>query len=258
MIMIGELKDDNIKWNASRAINGLRASRAVATEPLMKALESDDWQTRQAAAVILSQDANVKPTPQLIKVLVEGLRADALPRENREGRDKRYTMIFNAKSSMLALIRYGREAREQVAAALDSDDLQQRFLAAVILGFARQQSESQRVAEILIPHLKDNRIESDAVMAACALYRMGGPIRPYVEAALRNAPDSQSRGLLRLILLDLKEPPINNNDYARRKGMQTAVKGIHDPVAWLTPYQFSLRWGDSMTVENRDTPSEQK
>lgn len=127
------------------------------------------------------------------------------------------------------------KAEPLLIGALKSDDLQQRFFAAAALGWAgKGTADVDRIAAILVPHLKDNRISGDAVIAGGALFRLGKAVAPKLTEALRTATDEQQSDFLRLILRDLQDPPKTDRDFEKRRGSIRAMPDINDPVAGLS------------------------
>ena len=167
--LVEDLRDDDTDWNCLYALGELRELGLKAKPELEKALESTDLQQRQAAAVLLSGIKGYEPTEKMLVVLVEGLANDQFPYEHRFQRDGSYTYLFNASCGVTFLAEHAESAEALLINAMESKDLQQRFLAAVALGFGGRSKGARRGAEILIPHLRDNRIPCDAVLAAGAL-----------------------------------------------------------------------------------------
>ncbi len=231
--LVEQLRDDDVRWNAMEASESLRRLGWRAVPALESALASEDWQQRQMAADVLRSVAGYKPSPAMLRVEVEGLRHDELPRQRR-GR-RAYTFVFNAKRGAEHLLRHVREAEPLLTAALVSEDQQQRFLCAYILGCAGRDEHAAAVAGVLLPHLRDNDVRNDAIMAAAALYRLGPKVRPYVVAA-RPSADRQARQLIDLILINLDEgPPQTWEELDARKRMHRVTRLRHDPVAQHDP-----------------------
>ena len=83
--LIADLKDDEVRHNAGNAMVELMAMRPLPVQALEKALESDDFQQRQAAADILRSWSDAPPSRRLLEVTVEGLADDGFP-NSRDGR----------------------------------------------------------------------------------------------------------------------------------------------------------------------------
>lgn len=251
--LVEDLRGDDTEWNCHAALGELRELGLKARPELERALESTDLQQRQAAALLLSAVEGYEPTENLLEVLVEGLANDQFPYERLFHQEGTYTYIFNASCGVRYLAEHAVKAESRLIKALESRDLQQRFLAAVALGFGGRSNAAIRAASILIPHLRDNRIPCDAVLAAGALYRFGPAVSPALVKALDAPVDRQQAEVLRLILRDLNQPPVTAEDFRARRGSQRICAGWADPVVSLRLDQVSLDWGSRMTEKNRDT-----
>lgn len=251
--LVEDLRDDDTDWNCLYSLNQLRQMGLKAKPELERALESTDLQQRQGAAVLLCGIEGSEPSERLLDVLVEGLANDQFPYEHRFQREGSYTYLFNASCGVKFLADHADKAETKLIKAMESSDLQQRFLAAVALGFGGRSNAAIRAAAILIPHLRDNRIPCDAVLAAGALYRFGTTVSPALVKALDAPVDRQQAEVLRLILRDLNRPPVTAEDFKERRGSQHICEGFADPVATIGLDQVSLRWGSRMTERNRDT-----
>jgi hypothetical protein len=234
--LVEQLRDDDRDWNAMRAMRALGEFDAPPLEELYAALDSGDWQLRQLAARVLwrfihppyweQQEPQGEVTQRLIEVSVEGLQGDRLPYDRQ--RDK-YTYAFNAAEGFHNLRRHARQAEAQLAAGLDSDDYQQRFLCALTLGFGGVSSQAKAVSRVLLPHLRDNDIPEDAKWCTAALYRLGKPVEPFLRAALENA-DAQQRKLIELLLLDLERPPQTAGEFESRRAYNDISSAVFDPA----------------------------
>jgi hypothetical protein len=227
--LIADLADDDVRWNAHRAMWRLRKIGSAAEEQLEAALFSHDWQQRQIAAHCLRGLEGYEPSDRMLEVTVEGLRDDDLPSEGRRDHRGAYTYVFNAKSGTEYLLGHAEAAGPFLLDGLRSDDAQQRFLSAFILGHAGLTSGLPEGAPILLEHLRDNDIGGDAIMSAAALYRFGPDVMPHLLAALPDA-DAQQAQLVNLILLDLTDPPENEQELRARKSMQNVTSVCYDPV----------------------------
>jgi len=193
---VAALRHDEIRYNAVEAWGTLTYgwARDQFTEQLRQALRSDDWQQRQLAAHILHR-RDVAADPILVAVTVEGLRDDAsfMPP------DRPNLMLANAKSGTAYLLRHPEAIREELYAALGSDDSQQRFLSAVILGHLGSGDAARRICAILIPHLADNRLPGDGVYAALGIYGLRQDALPWIERVRARSRDPQQRTVLTAI-----------------------------------------------------------
>jgi hypothetical protein len=227
--LIADLADDDVPWNAHHAMWRLQEIGTAAEGQLEAALLSHDWQQRQIAAHCLRGLEDYEPSDRLLEVTVEGLRDDDLPAETREGRRVAYTYVFNAKYGMRYLLEHVRRAEPLLLDGLRSDDEQQRFLCAFILGYAGFSSGIPEGAPVLLAQLRDNDITDDAIMGAAALYRFGPEVMPHLLAALSEADDQQAR-LINLILLDLTDPPQTKQELWARKKLHDVTEIYYDPV----------------------------
>ena len=213
------------------------------------ALDSAHLQQRHAAAQLLRKFPEVPASERLIAVTVDGLRNDTIPGKQVEG----VRLAVANAAGFGWLIEHIEATRGALVPALASDDLQQRFLAAVCLGATADRDHVARIAQILIPHLRDNQIAGDALMAGCALYRLGPAARTALTEA-RAAADAQQGQIIDLILFDLANPPRSEADFKKRKGMQTVWGDLYDPIAWFKPQDLEIGWRGTMTEARRDVP----
>jgi hypothetical protein len=182
-----------------------------AVPALDKALHRGDYQTRQYAAEVLDRlDDEYEPSIKFLEVLVEGMAHDDYP--NRWSYDhKRFeplgshiqAYMQNAyrglnffRNSDLAYVEL---AMPFLTAALGSTDGQQRFLSALVLAEHAVEEYAGIVAPILVAHLADNRLATDAGNAAPALANLGDSARPYLERA-KSSSDAQQAELASKIL----------------------------------------------------------
>lgn len=228
--LIDDLRDDDVRWNASNALQELSRMNPPPIDELEAALHSDDWQQRQLAASALRLMPRYRPSRAFCRVTVEGLRDDDLPRDHPEnGDDATMTWVYNATYGVKHLLEHPRIATQELAEGLAFPDMQGRFWCAFVLGMTGRHQYVDDAAPILIEHLGDNQFGSDGVYAAAALYRFGMPVLPYLESA-RFGADQQKRSLIDLIVLDLFSPPRSASDFAKRASMHNASELYHDPV----------------------------
>lgn len=253
--LVSDLRADDTRWNAIEAMDALGRLPEPPIDELERALHADDWQQRQIAATLrwryiypwswLSEDDNLPAwrlvstgtvTRRLLEVTVEGLRSDTLPRDREQDR---YTPVSNAADGYRALVKNAEAARDLLEAGLQSDDYQQKLLCALALGTAGVSASAERAAPILIPHLRDNDIPEDAKFAIFALYRFGDAVIPLLQTALADADEQQAEAI-RLLLLNLREPPKTWADMEQRKDMQRITSVAHDPS--ITMIQDHFYW----------------
>lgn len=199
-----------------------------AAPELEKALASPDWRQRQVAANCLCE-LHVAPSRKLWEVCIEGLKDDRLPFNGQ-----RYTDICNARSSTVMLIANAEQAEDLLVAAMNSTDGQQRFLAAFALGYAGRGLSAARVVEVLAPHLRDNTIPCDALLAGMALYRMGPAALKPLAAQLPGA-DTQAHRLIEAIMRDITAPPKDDAECRRRAELFDVRKDYGDDP-WFIPH----------------------
>lgn len=202
-ILVGYLHSDGIRGNAIAAANELVNRKVERKIPLLEeALQSHDWQQRQMAAELLRRTDEYPPTDRLIEVTVEGLRDDEFPVD-----DQGYTIfLFNAYFGTRYLIKHPNEGTKYLEDSLESDDAQQRFLAAYILASTERGEDKQKIAEILLPHLHDDNIPGNAIMSVYALYHLGAEIIPLLQMR-EDSTDHQERAAIIYLLNNLKNPP---------------------------------------------------
>ncbi len=273
--LIADLKSSTPDPRPRDALHTLLSLGVPALLPLYAALDSPDFRQRQLAAAVLramdgitldgehpfSSDSlppKITPTPALLRVCIEGLKDDALP--GVTSGDREYgerPLVFNAASGTRFLIKHAALAEPLLADALKSTDLQQRFCAAIILGFVALPRHAETICAILIPHLRDNSIRGDALWASCALYHLGRAAELHLLAASLRPVDQQQRELLALILADIREPLSSPAASARRAAPARAILkrgGPLDPLLTFDQYSLQMEWESTMTQHNRDTP----
>lgn len=252
--LIEQLRDDDIRRNLISARAALLTHPDLTPEILYNALNHEDWQVRQVICKIIwnrGSDREVwtprsKPgedwagvdkhyypadpayeiTEDLVRVTVEGLRNDTTPidRPRRRG-----LVYYNASFGVSKLIPIAQEWRHLIEPALLSDDPQQQFLAAYILGCGGVDQSVVKVSEILLPHLRDNDIREDAKWAVHALGGFGPPILPLLRDALVDA-DEQQRSLIQLLITNLLDPPTTQAQLQDRSRYNTITSTVSDPA----------------------------
>lgn len=234
--LIDDLHDDDVRFNAIHAWRELLLRRGPEKiAPLEKALDSEDWQQRQIAADIL-RNADIhgrvddyQPPDRLIEATVEALRHDLLPGWfSGEGQ----VLLYNATEAMRYLLFHPQLGTGLLEKALNSEDRQQRFLAAFVLGATGRSAQIERITEILIPHLKHDSLRLNACMATHALYGLGESVIPYL-SDYRDSPDEQQRAAVRLIFMDLKSPPQTKEELLSRRKHHNLSTVKPDPAFQL-------------------------
>lgn len=234
--LVIDLGDDATDNNAGRAFELLAALGPPAFPFLREGLSSGDHQRRQLCGQLL-REGYAFPTPDLIRVSVEGLANDGLSQRD---------FWANASSSARFLVKVVDRALPQLRAGMDSEDGQQRFLCAVVVGFARESRLAAIAAPILTEHMADNDVGEDAGLAAAALFALGDPARPYLERAMAEG-DAQARDLARLVLLDLSGPPGSPEAWEERRRLNRVTSRAYSPTSsygiWdVGSVQFPPAW----------------
>jgi LysM repeat protein len=193
----------------------------VAIPALEQALIHGDYQTRQAAANLLcrlvrDEKAYIMPSQQFLKILVEGMAHDQYPSYSP-------TLLWvrnaeNALSYFRAHPQQVLRAAPYLEAGMLSTDGQQRLLSAVLLAEHGTPRYPPQVAEVLSWHLADNRLGSDATLAAPALVALGETSRPWLEH-LRDIGDQQQQTYAKRILRHLDRPSASPGEGRRLSSM---------------------------------------
>jgi hypothetical protein len=227
--------------NASNAMWRLSVM-PEAEAALQEALRSADWQHRQLACSTLHElwynRRGVSITHDLLRVTVEGLGDDALPYETC------YTHVTNARSGFWFLcdLPDPSMAESALATGMASLDRQRRFLCAAAAGATGRTRLIEQAAPILIEHLHDNDIESDATLAVGALYRFGARVTPYLQECAATG-DAQAQRLARLVLEDVDPafvgPPQADSGLFRR---DPVTESVANPARELVVKTIDIRW----------------
>jgi len=195
--LVEDLRDDEIKGNAGRAVEALRVAGPEALEPLQRALRSNDFQQRQLAGVVLAGRKDAPATQPFADVLVEGLGDDD-PDAPVHGSIDIYTgfdlqtccrEVLSTRPALFAL------ALPRLAPLVDAPNDWLRFNVARV--FAAQRSEVARepVLATLIGHLADNLDSRDGRISLRAIAGFGADALPALERTWPGQ-DDQQRALL--------------------------------------------------------------
>lgn len=219
---IEDLRDDNIRGNATTALRRLRQLDRSMIPVLERALTSPDVQQRHLVAEVL-YGLDAPASRLLVEVAVQALGHDVSRVIVATG------LASPAASATRYLADHTAAALAELRFGLGSADPQQRFLCAFLLAQGGHALDADVVCRELIEHLADNHIQGDALMATHGLYRLGErgqtsarAWRPYV--------DEQARALLDLIDLDLRTPPRDRRELAHRGTLQRVTSVYHDPA----------------------------
>lgn len=225
-LLIIALRDDGVHWNGARARSLLASLGETAVTSLLRgALDDADYQCRQAVAGLLRQMED-DPSERLVAVTIEGLLTDRSAPGRPVGID---FWGNNVRSCVRWLVTHPGIGDAPLRAALGSTDLQQRFYAAWLLGMRGDATSTEALCQELIPRLRSDEVDADAVWAIRALYRLGPSAAPLAQAALATA-DEQQAACLNLLLRDWSDPPRSRGEAAKRGRLKLSVM-YHDP-AW--------------------------
>lgn len=213
--LVADLADDGVRWNASDAM--LPLSRMPEAVPALEAaLDAPDWQQRQLAAALLRHLGDGPPSARLLEVCVEGLRDDDLPYG-----ETGTLFIFNASDGFQFLIEHAADAEPMLRRGLRATDRQQRLLAAGVLAYAGRVEFNVGLAgdlmRVLLPHLRDNDMRGDAILAGAAILRIGRPALPALQRQQGRGDAQQNRLVDRLIEF-IRRPPLDDGEVGARLG----------------------------------------
>ena len=215
-----DLKEDHTRWNATNThYTFLQGKTAVNIDVLQKAFEEGDSQSKTSLVEIVKR-RNIRPWDLVIKRVVEDLKND-------RGEGHYYFRIGNAKSATIYLLNWWTLAEPYIRNALTSDDSQQQFRAAIIVGFAGSTKDMKAALPILMPHIYDNKIMGDARLAVPALYHFGPKVVPLLLQELENA-DEQAHAILLHIIERLEYP--NRLYHECRHQLPWITNVANDPV----------------------------
>jgi hypothetical protein len=231
--LVRDLRDDDARWNAHRALRLLEKLGVEADGPLLRTLYGGDDQARVLAARIL-RSRQFPPSRELLWACVEDLRDDADTVDW-------YLCGRNARGAADYLVNWAPEAREFLRVAMCGGDRQQRLLAAAVVGHAADTDMIDFAAPILIEHLRDNDVDGDAKVAAPALYRFGVEVLPYLRAHA-DSDDAQARAIVRSIIERLEHP--ERSIHRLRNPMPRITVSTSDPLGDMVigSSTSDLRW----------------
>jgi hypothetical protein len=276
--LIAELGDDGVLWNAQTAIKAIMSYPNSPIDRLYEALDDPDGQIRQIACDLLwnirgfegitskhndmvyttyrrwipnANDPNCpawrftkKPevTPRLVAVTTEGFKDDGTPYD-RSLEPRRALMYTDAIHGLYRLAPIAQDWQAELEAAAQSKDSQQRFFAALTLAIGGVEDSIEIALAELLPHLRDNDTEGDAVICIWAIAQFGKPVIPHLAKVFPSA-DQQQRELITLIILDLTNPPQTKQELIARKEMHSITNIVYDPVLEPTSTYLreNLRW----------------
>ena len=179
-----ELRNDEIKWNAEKALDYLEQLWPHSKPILERELYSGDGQSRALAAQLLRRLSKT-PSDALLRACINDLRDDgSVPGQ--------YLRYGNANAAAVYLLKWQARARTHVLEAVHSNDPQQRLLAAALCGYAGYENAVDDAVPVLLAHLRDNDIPNDAKLAHAALCMFGPDITDMLHAHNETA-DEQTR-----------------------------------------------------------------
>ena len=217
-VLVRDLRADGRKWNASTAFDHLQRMWPESQAALEHELVAGDRQSIKIAAQIL-RDNNAVPSRSLLITCVDDLAEDW-------NVGARFLLSCNNRRAARYLIDHHRHASDLIRAALDSEDRQQRWLAMIICGFARDSTVIDRVVPVLAAELRDG--PGNARAAAVTLFRFGPPV---IEALRAHADDDdrQCRESVRSIIERLEHPERTWDQCEHR--MPRISWTTHDPLS---------------------------
>ncbi len=178
-LAVEDLRDDDLASNAKGARTFLARYVDRAKPWLLSALSSDDQQLRRHALALLQRaELDGAPLERMLRLNIRELACD---------RNERV-----AHSAFVYLLRHADAADPLLRMAMIEGDARQRLVSAAVAGCAGRVDLMEQAVPILVSHLADNRIQSDAVLAARALWGFGSDVLPLIEPH-RQSKDEQQR-----------------------------------------------------------------
>ncbi len=193
--LVHDLRADTHRFNSLRAMEMLAMMGAEVEPAIRAAIESDDAQQRQFAAALMRRFRE-PPSEALLRVTAEGLHDDGISDWSAE--------LANFGRSVEWLIEHAERARPYLVEALRSEDAQARLGAALALGFGGVTEEAEAVVDAMLPHIEDNDIAGDALIAVASMFRMGEDAIPALERASASDTLERRRIVCRLLIEDIR------------------------------------------------------
>lgn len=251
--LLDQFRDDDIRYNLAKASEVFWSHPDLTAEYVYKALNHEDWQVRQIMCreIWYRVDSDLPGfsiTPKLIAVSIEGLRHDTTPFDWSR---RRGLVYFNAQFGVSKLIPIAHDWANELEEAMESDDHQQRLLAAYILGRGGVAQSAERASQILLPHLRDNDLSEDAKFCVYGLGGFGPELLPHLNDAMP-AADAQQRDLMALLITNLIDPVFTDAERAQRQHFNSITTIVHDPASQRSSDMWS--WMSSLeSVSNAAT-----
>ncbi|MDD4734943.1 MAG: hypothetical protein PHP44_02425 [Kiritimatiellae bacterium] len=201
--LIGNLYDDDIRFNAEEAKSALYSLGEEAVPFLEETVLHGDCQAKNMAGMILTwMDDYTNPPPAVLEYYFAAL----------SGEDTLYGLPCNYPDNAAWSVRFFERHPElteriipQLVGGLGSSDGQMRLLSAYLLSMNKHWEYVPQMAPVFAMHLKDNRLGGDAVISTHALTAMGNMARPWV-LPLLESDDEQQRKSAALILYHIDNP----------------------------------------------------
>ena len=204
--LIQDLRDDDVRWNAHRALWALLEMECDIIPLLEVALHMNDYQGRHLVGHILRlmHCSDYVPSDKLLEVTLQLLGRDQYDSEQ-------YWSLFGPTDAFEYLYRSNEDVYERIRQPLirnlSSADPQERFLSAALLAERGEGDLAPSLVRVLAPHLADNDIRTDGGVAAHALFQLGPSAIPYL-APYRRSSDRQQAELADLIYRALESGEI--------------------------------------------------
>ena len=200
--LVRDLRDDDIRNNATSAINKLYDLGCAAVPYLQNALYDEDMQARLIAAQLLRR---ICPVVQVSDRMID-LAFETLDLEDLDYNQHWLISGWTAFSYLERADVYPR-SRGRILMGLQDSNPRTRLYSALLAAEQREEEYAYQIAHILIPHLADNDISYDGAAAANALYKLGEAILPQLQP-YRDSKDQQQAELAELICASIEQGSI--------------------------------------------------
>lgn len=209
---IEDLKDDEVKWNASgTSLLSIMRLNLFPIEKLTPYLDSDDHQQRQFIAHIIRRSNYSYHSDRLFEVLVESLRSDYINSDEPSVLFCAGGYFFlNAYMAFDDLLFNGSFAKKYLLEGLSSRCRQQKKFCAILLGENRIFEELDKTLNILCENLKDDGWMSNGCHAFAALYSYGPSISEKL-VPYHTLGDTQSRLAIEVLWKEFGKNPKDIN-----------------------------------------------
>ena len=242
--LLEHLRSDDLRWNATlsadklvRAINDSSEVRATLRPHLEQHLASSDQQLRVLATSLCVRvevrearsGQPISPHPEIRAAALRWLTSPYSASDRLEFETSATPSAAMAKEFCLL---HAAWMEQDLLGLMGGGDQEERFVAAVVLGNAARTRHCERIAAVLVPHLRDNKIEGDALEAMHALKRLGSPVIPFLESALESSTDKQERVCLESTLAEIKSPGSSRKIKQAVDGMPISRRCAHPAADW--------------------------